>query len=85
MRRETWKPILEDEVQRWCGKTFGQLQAELQDEVVYEVERAGCKYQVEVQVLERSADRLHVMVAVDDGTLPRSLMPMCETFVAFRR
>jgi hypothetical protein len=36
---------------------------------------------VEVQLLENTESYLHIMVAVDDGALPASLLPLTETFI----
>ena len=50
----------------------------------YLVEMDGEKYQVEVEILEDTADYVHVAVAVDDGTLPASIRPESESFIRRR-
>jgi hypothetical protein len=36
---------------------------------------------VEVEILENTAQYIHVMVAVDDGSLPASLSPVARSFI----
>ena len=74
--------MLDLEVRRWSAKEYGQLLAELDDVQAYEVELDSKKYQVEVEILENTAQYLHVMVAVDDGSLPASISPLTRTFIA---
>ena len=38
-------------------------------------------YQVEVEMLENADQYIHVMVAVDDVSLPVSLWPLIRTFI----
>ena len=57
------------------------LVSALQDEQVYEVEFDSKKYQVEVEILENTDQYLHIMVAVDDGSLPASMAPATDTFI----
>jgi hypothetical protein len=40
---------------------------------------------VEVELLENTETYLHVMVAVDDGTLPASMLPLTGTFIRKKR
>lgn len=58
-----------------------QLLSELKDIKVYTVERDAKEYQVEVEMLENTDAYVHVMVAVDDGHLPASFLPLTATFV----
>ena len=80
-RREQWRPVLEAELKRWNAKSSEQLLAELGEVQAYETEFENKKYQVEVQILENTEKYLHVMVAVDDGTLPASISPLNESFI----
>ncbi len=73
--------MLDLEVQRWSAKSCEQLVSELRDVRVYEVQLDSKKYQVEVEILEDTAEYVHVMVAVDDGSLPASISPLTQTFV----
>lgn len=80
-KREEWQPVLDAEIKRWSGKPWQELAAELAGDQVYEVEHESRKYQVEVELLENTAEYVNVSVAVDDGTLPASIRPLSATFV----
>ncbi len=47
----------------------------------YEVEFQAKKYQLEVDILENTQEYLHVIVSVDDGSLPASLKPVSCSFL----
>lgn len=83
-RREEWRPVLEAEVTRWKAKSYLELQDALTDEQVYEIQFGGRNHQVEVSILENKATFVHVIVSVDDGTLPASLSPLSESFIKHR-
>jgi hypothetical protein len=80
-RREEWRKVLDSEVQRWSAIPCEQLIAELHDLQAYEVELDSKKYQVEVQLLENTDKYVHVLVAVDDGSLPASISPSTHSFI----
>ena len=80
-RRNEWRKVLDAEMQRWSAKPLDQLLLELRDVQAYEVEQDSKTYQVEVQILENTETYLHVLVAVDDGSLPASFLPLSETFI----
>lgn len=80
-RRQEWQKVLDAEVQRWSAMSCEQLVSKLHDLQTYEVERDSKTYQVEVELLENTEKYLHVMVAVDDGGLPASLLPLTQTFL----
>lgn len=73
--------MLDSEVQRWSVMSCEQLVSELHDLQAYEVELDSKKYQVEVELLENTDKYVHVMVAVDDGSLPASISPLTSTFI----
>ena len=62
-----------------------QLLSELQDVRCYEVEVDSKTYQVEVQLLENTEKYLHVVVGVDDGSLPASISPLTDTFLCAKQ
>jgi hypothetical protein len=80
-RREQWRPVLDAEVKRWSAKSCEQLLAELPEVQAYETEFENKMYQVEVEILENTEKYVHVLVAVDDGTLPASLSPLSSSFI----
>ena len=86
-RRERWKAVLAQEVARWSALTADELSAQSGGDCwdCYIVEMSGEEYQVEVELLEDTADYVHVLVAVDDGTLPDSIKPECESFIRRRQ
>lgn len=55
--------------------------AELRTRDVYEVVAESKQYQVEAVLLEDTPEYLHVMIAVDDGSLPASLHPESTSFL----
>jgi hypothetical protein len=83
-RREEWRKVLDREVQRWSTMTFEQLLSELRELQVYELECDAKTYQVEVQMLTQTNESLQVMVAVDDGSMPASLVPATHIFIRNR-
>ena len=84
-RKKAWRAVLAAEVRRWSALSSEDLLAKLGDIQVYEVERDGKPYQVEVEILADEAEYVQVMVSVDDGSLPASLVPATEIFVRSKR
>jgi hypothetical protein len=83
-RRQEWKEILDAEVERWSALTCDELIAALPDGQWYEVMRGAKAFQVEVEVLENTDTYVHVLVAVDDGTLPASMWPLTRSIICRR-
>jgi hypothetical protein len=79
--REDWRRVLNVEIQRWSAMPSDQLVSELSDLQAYEVELDSKKYQVEVELLENTDQYVHVMVAIDDGSLRGSISPLTDTFI----
>jgi hypothetical protein len=80
-RREQWQKVIDGEVQRWLAMPLSQMQAALRDRQVYEVEFAANRYRVEIEILQNNERHVQVMVAVDDGSLPASLVPITHIFI----
>jgi hypothetical protein len=80
-RREEWKRVLDAETERWSTKSCDQLIAELRETRNYEVLFDSKRYQVEVELLENKPGYVHVMLAVDDGSVPWSFVPATRTFI----
>jgi hypothetical protein len=80
-RRQNWRKVLEGEMQRWSALSCEQLLSELSDVKVYEVEYQSKAHQIEVEILENTAAYVHVMVSVDDGSLPASIRPETDSFI----
>ena len=80
-RRMAWQKVLDSEVKRWSAMSCGQLVSELHGVQAYEVEFESQQYQVEVELLENTEKYLHVLVSVDDGSLPASISPLTHSFI----
>lgn len=80
-RREQWQKILDGEVQRLMAMPLSKMEAALRDRQVYEVEFEAYTYQVEIEILQNNDRYVQAMVAVDDGSLPASLVPITHIFV----
>jgi tRNA U54 and U55 pseudouridine synthase Pus10 len=80
-RRERWRTVLDAEAERWSKKSCDQLRSELKDLCVYEIEFESINHQIEVELLENTDEYVHVLISVDDGTLPASLSPVSCSFV----
>ena len=65
--------------------TAEQLALALDEEHAYEIELDSRTYQVEVEVLESTEEYFHVMVAVDDGSLPASMVPETQSFICTKK
>ena len=81
-RREEWQKVLDSEVKRWSAMSYGQLASELRNDLQeYQIEFESKQYNVEVELLENTDQYLHVVVAVDDGSLPASISPLCHSII----
>src|SRR5262249_38274332 len=80
-RRDLWRKVLAAEVQRWSSLSAEELVEKLSDIEGYEVTLDGKSYQVEVELLQDTPEHVQVMVAVDDGSLPASIVPVTEIFI----
>jgi len=81
-RREEWRKVLDSEVKRWSAMSCDELVSKLPDGLEgYQIEFESKQYNVEVEILENTEQYLHVVVAVDDGTLPASILPLCHSWI----
>ena len=80
-RRERWQAVLDAEIKRWSDKSYEELLSTLSEIQVYEVEFDSHTHQVEVELLEKRPEYLHVSISVDDGTLPASIRPATGSFI----
>jgi hypothetical protein len=68
-------------MQRWSALPYEQLICRLDGHQAYVVEHDSRKYQVEVELLENTEEYVHVIVGVDDGSLPASFAPSTDSFI----
>ena len=59
--------MLDAEMRGWSSMSFEQLMSELEDVRAYETEVESKRYQIEVQLLEKTDAYVHVLVSVMDG------------------
>jgi hypothetical protein len=84
-RRKNCQQVLDSEMNRWSAMSDARLVSELLDDhQEYQVEFESEQYNVEVELIENSAQYLHVVIAVDDGTLPGSMSPLCNSIIRWR-
>jgi hypothetical protein len=79
-RKEEWRRVLDIEVKRWSAMSLDELISGLRDGANYGVDLDSKKYQVELEVLEITEKYIHVVVAVDDGSVPASFRPLSRSF-----
>ena len=58
-----------------------ELISKLAEGLTYQVHFNSKAYQVEVEMIENTDDYVHVVVAVDDGSVPASIFPLTRDFV----
>ena len=77
-RRDRWKSVLRREAELWAALTFEEIVCRLtqRDPYVYDVLLDGCSYQVEVGIVDLNSTSANVVIGVDDGSLPASLVPV---------
>ena len=76
--KKAWQAVLDAEVQRWSAMHLDEVSARLKSLAVYEIEFHHKRYQVEVELLRETEKHVEIMIAVDDGVLPRSLRPLTQ-------
>jgi len=83
-RRDTWRPIVDAEVKRWSQLPLDQLIEKLREPQAYEFIDGVNKYQVEVEILENTDSYIHFYVSVDNGSLPRSIIPLNGSIIRYK-
>lgn len=80
-KRAKLQPVLDSEVARWQKMPCDQIICELRDTRAYQVEANAEQFQVEVELVENTTEYLHVVVSVDDGSFPYSIVPATSSFI----
>lgn len=76
-KRRQWQPVLEAELKKWQRERPSELRVALGRPVCYE---AAGGLQIEAQIVEETPQFIHVLLSVDDGSLPASLLPLSANF-----
>ena len=83
-RREQWREALAIELAKWEAKSYDQLVSELKEVCTYRVLLRDIRLQVEVEMIEKTIDYAHVMIGVNDGSIPWSFWPASTGFIRRR-
>jgi hypothetical protein len=79
--REEWRPVLEAQVRRWSQIPWEQVVSLLRETQAYEATLDTKKFRVAVDLLEENDASIQLSVAVDDGALTYSALPLCRSVV----
>jgi len=82
MKKEYLRRALQAEVDAQALKSYDEFM-QLDEEIVHEKGRGDNWYQVEVQVLEKTEEYVHVSVSVDDGGW-RAFFPLTRSFLIYK-
>jgi len=82
MEADELRRCLDEEVARWCRRSFSTLRKDLDKLVTYTRGEGPLRYEVEVRLLEIKSDYLHIGIAVDDGR--RAYRPLCHSFLVYK-
>ena len=69
------------ELERWSAVPVGLLIQRLEEVQTYEVQFGTEVLQVEVHLLENTANYVHVAVSLDDGSFLGSIRPLSSSFI----
>ena len=83
-RREIWRKVLDREVQRWRAVPLAELEAAVRGNRTYEVDFEANPYQVGIEDLENTDRAIHVVISVDDGSLPASMLSATDSFIVHK-
>lgn len=77
------KQALEKEKKKYIEKTFDEL-ANINKPITYECGEGDIWYQVEVQLLEKTKEYVHVSIAVDKGKGITAFIPVTDDFLVYK-
>lgn len=83
MKKNELKKVLSQEMERYRNKSYEELMG-LAELITYSLGSGNSFYQVEVQVLEKNDEYVHVSVAVDDGGFLRAISPLSQSFIVHK-
>lgn len=81
-RRKRWTELLNQELEKWRSMPTKELLSKFAsgDHYSYLLVAGSEETQVNVQVIRPEETTAHVIVRVDDGSLPQALVPVTGTF-----
>lgn len=80
MIKKELQEVLKSEKNKYLKKTFLELSA-IKEPITYEGKAGEKKYQIEVQLLEKNNDYVHVSISIDDGKMFRAMFPLSDSFI----
>lgn len=83
MEKEELKKALIAEKNKYTSKSFEEL-VKIQKPITYQGGIGDNWYQVEVQILEKTEKYVHLSISVDDGRIPKAILPLCEDFILYK-
>ena len=83
IKKRRLKKILFKEREKYISKSFEDL-SKITEPIVYECSSGKSCYQVEVQLIEKNEEYIHVSIAIDDKSLIRAIFPFSTSFIIYR-
>ncbi len=84
MKKEKLQGLLDAEVDQLSRWSYARLIEELSDILAYQRGSGPDYHQFEVQMIECEPNYVHISVAVDDGSLLKSISPISRSFIVHR-
>lgn len=83
MRKKELKGALIREKKKYVNQSFEEL-SNIYSPITYECGAGDNWYQVEVQLLEKNENYVHVSISIDDGKLLRTMFPISTSFIVYK-
>lgn len=86
MLKDDIKKVLAKEVDKWSKKTYDELLS-IAEPIAYEFlheNDSNVTFEVEVDILEKKEEYVHVIVSTSDGTKFRSFKPLSDSFLVYK-
>jgi hypothetical protein len=78
------RELLSRETLAWAERSPADIVAELARPRTYRRGAGDTWYEIEVTLLEATADYIHVKTSIDDGSLVWALKPITSSFLIYR-
>lgn len=83
MKKQKLQEMLREEEKKFSKKTYHEL-SKLDKNFSYETGTGEDRCQVEVNIVEKNEKFIQLLIAVDDGTLFRGMVPLSTSVVVCR-